>query len=195
MKNRLTTEIHSWGLHILRWLPGGIGSRLRYYYYSRILASCGERVSFPIAVFMRECRNISIGTDVGLGLFSQIYAAGSGAEQIRIGNHVSLNSNVMLNADFGGSITIGNGCMIGPNVVFRTSDHEFSRRDIPIRDQGHIAGIITVKNNVWIGANVSVIGTVTIGEGAVIGAGSVVSRDIEDYAVAAGVPARKISDR
>ena len=101
----------------------------------------------------------------------------------------------MLNADHGGSITIGNDCMIGPNVVFRTSDHDFSRRDIPIRDQGHIAGMITVKNNVWIGANVSVIGTVTIGEGAVIGAGSVVNRDIEDYAVAAGVPARKISDR
>ena len=71
----------------------------------------------------------------------------------------------------------------------------FAGETSPIRDQGHIAGIITVKNNVWIGANVSVIGTVTIGEGAVIGAGSVVSRDIEDYAVAAGVPARKISDR
>jgi acetyltransferase-like isoleucine patch superfamily enzyme len=188
-------EIQSWGLHILRWLPGGIGSRLRYYYYRRILSDCGERVSFPIAVFMRECRNISIGTDVGLGLFSQLYAAGGGAERIRIGNHVSLNSNVMLNADLGGSITIGNDCIIGPNVVFRTSDHDFSRRDIPIKDQGHIAGIITVKNNVWIGANVSVIGTVTIGEGAVIGAGSVVNRDIEDYAIAAGVPARKISSR
>ena len=84
----------------------------------------------------------------------------------------------MINADQEGHITIDDKCIIGPNVVFRTSNHDFSQRDVAVRNQGHRPGRITVGKNVWIGANASIIGNVTIGEGAIIGAGAVVNKDI-----------------
>ncbi len=132
---------------------------------------------------------------MGFGLYTQIYAAGKGNESIIIGDNVYFNSNVMINADQEGHIEIGDNCIIGPNVVFRTSDHVFLSKEIPIIKQGHKPGTIIVKDNVWIGANVILIGSVTIGRGAIIGAGSVVTEDVDDFAVVVGVPAKKIRTR
>lgn len=144
---------------------------------------------------MRDCKNIVLGSSIGLGLYSQIYAAGKGKERIIIGDKVYLNSNVMINADQEGRIEIGRNCIIGPNVVFRTSDHIFSSRAIPIREQGHNPGTIIVKDDVWIGANVSVLGNVTIGKGAIVAAGAVIIKDVEEFTIVAGVPAREIGKR
>lgn len=66
----------------------------------------------------------------------------------------------------------------------------FERTDIPIRDQGHEAGSIIIEDDVWIGANATILKGVTIGHGAVIGAASVVTSDIPEYAVAVGNPAK-----
>jgi len=108
---------------------------------------------------------------------------------------VYLNSNVMINADFEGHIEIGCNCIIGPNVVFRTSDHKFTGREIPMREQGHKPGTIMMQDNVWIGANVSIIGSVRIGEGAIVGAGAVVTDNVDDFAIVADVPAKQIGSR
>ncbi len=195
MINLIYSELNEWIIHVLRSLPGCLGSRLRYYYYRHRLASCGQNVNIPPACYLRDCRSIVIGSDVGLGIYTQLYAAGSGKEKIRIGDHVYLNSNVMINADIDGQIFIGNHCIIGPNVVFRTSNHEYSSREFPVRDQGHRPGTIIVKDDVWIGANVSIIGNLVIGKGAIVGAGSVVLKDVDDYAIVAGVPAKQIGTR
>ncbi|MEN6463860.1 MAG: acyltransferase [Syntrophaceae bacterium] len=136
-----------------------------------------------------------MGSNINIGILSQIYASGGGLENIVIKNNVSLNSNVMINADHGGYIEIGENCIIGPNVVIRTSNHEFSSKDEPIRNQGHRPGKIILQENTWIGANCTIIGNVTIGKGTVIGAGSVVNKDIESFVIAAGVPARVIGKR
>jgi galactoside O-acetyltransferase len=101
----------------------------------------------------------------------------------------------MINADLGGRIEIGQNCIIGPNVVFRTSNHIFSSREIPIREQGHEPGAIIIQDDVWIGANACVIGTVKIARGAVVAAGAVVTEDVEEFTVVGGVPARKIKTR
>ncbi len=189
------SEMSAWLTHLLRWFPGGCGCWLRYYYYRGRLAACGQGITIPEGCHIRNCKNIHLGDIVSLGLCSQIYAAGNGSEKIVIGNDVRLNSNVMINADQGGRIEIGNRCIIGPNVVLRTSDHIFSDRLIPIIEQGHEAGTIIIKDGVWIGANVSIIGGVTIGVGAVVGAGSVVTKNVDDYAIVAGVPAKLINKR
>lgn len=117
-----------------------------------------------------------------------------GEGRIKIGDQVSVNGNVRIVADFG-SIEIGNEVMIGPNVVIRASNHKTERHDISMKQQGQTGGAIVIGDDVWIGANTVVVTGVTIGSHVVIGAGSVVSRNIPDYAFAAGVPARVIRDR
>lgn len=113
------------------------------------------------------------------------------------GKHTSFGENVFVNRDSyfmdGANIKIGDNVFIGPSCGFYTANHSV---DITERNNGlEKASPITVKNNVWIGANVSVMPGVTIGEGSIIGAGSVVTSDIPANVIAVGVPckvARKI---
>jgi len=121
-----------------------------------------------------------------------LYAHGSG--RIQIGNRVSINSNVQLGAADCGEIVLGNNVAIGPNVVIRASNHEYEKRDTPIYQQGHRGGRIEIEDDVWIGANVTVLPNVRLGEGSVIAAGSVVNRDIPPYSLAGGVPARVLKN-
>lgn len=85
------------------------------------------------------------------------------------------------------SITIGNNVKIGPNVVIRDSDnHQI------IREGGVESAPICIGNNVWIGLNTIILKGVTIGDGAVIGAGAVVTKDIPSNCLAVGVPAKVV---
>lgn len=189
------SELSNWISHFLRWLPGSIGSRLRYYYYNNRFERCGKRVHIAVGCTLRGCRNIVLGNNIGFGLYSQLYASGNGGDKIIIGNNTSFNTNVMINADCGGFIEIGDNCLIGPNVVLRTSNHVFSDRNVPIREQGHTPGRIIIRDDVWIGANVVLLPDVSVGRGSIIGAGSVVTKNVDDYAIVAGVPAKQIGSR
>ena len=88
------------------------------------------------------------------------------------------------------NIVIGNQCMFANNFV--VVDHDHDRKDGKILKE-LVSAPVKIGNNVWCGANVTVLKGVTIGDGAVIAAGSVVNRDVAAYSVVAGVPARKIS--
>ncbi len=85
-----------------------------------------------------------------------------------------------------GKITFGDYVFVAPNCVFTTAEHAL---DVEQRNEGlEVALPITVGNNVWIGAGVTVLGGVTIGDNTVIGAGSVVTKDIPSNVIAVGVP-------
>jgi maltose O-acetyltransferase len=90
------------------------------------------------------------------------------------------------------------GCdvLMGPDVIIMSATHEFEDPATPIEQQGaKPVRPVTIGNDVWLGARVIVMPGVTISEGAVIGAGSVVTRDIPAFGVAAGVPARVFRKR
>lgn len=95
----------------------------------------------------------------------------------------------------GGKVTFGDHVFIAPNCTFTTAEHPL---DVEQRNKGlEVALPITVGDNVWIGAGVTVLGGVTIGDNTVIGAGSVVTKDIPAGVIAVGVPCRvlrKITD-
>lgn len=113
--------------------------------------------------------------------------------KISIGDHVAINRGCELYASFlvaSGYITLGNHVTLSPNVKMYTIGHDYSRLGLP-----DIAGPIVVGDYAWIGGNSIVLPGVTIGEGAVIGAGSVVTRDIPPYSVAVGNPAKVIKMR
>ena len=109
--------------------------------------------------------------------------------EIVIGENTFLNTQVILNADFGGKIHISNDCMIGPRTIFRTANHKINDIHSIKRGQGFAFANIFVERNVWIGANVTILSGVTIGENSVIAAGAVVTKNIPKNCLAAGVPA------
>ena len=107
---------------------------------------------------------------------------------ITIGENFYTNRNVTI-LD-GAKVTFGDNVFIAPNCVFSTAGHAI---DSEQRAKGlEIARPITVGNNVWIGANVSVLPGVTIGRSSIIGAGSVVNKDIPEGVIAAGNPCKVI---
>ena len=145
---------------------------------------------------INNLKNITIGSNFMMSPNCQLFAQGRiGDATINIGNNVSINYNVMINADCGGEIIIGNDVLIGPYTVVRAANHIHDNHEILIRNQGHQGGKITIEDDVWIGANVSIVPNVRIGKSTVIGAGSVVCTDIPPFSVAVGNPAKKIRDR
>lgn len=108
------------------------------------------------------------------------------------GKNIHIGKNVFINTcchfqDQGG-IFIGDGVLIGHNVTLATLDHGFNPED---RGTTYPAPII-IEKNVWIGANVTIVSGVRIGENAIIAAGAVVTKDIPANVVAGGVPAKII---
>ena len=110
--------------------------------------------------------------------------------KIGVAADTKFNHNVHLNASVGGNISIGEKCLIGPNVVIRTASHRFDDLTRPIREQGHDVGDVVLGDNVWLAANVVVLPGITIGDGAVIAAGAVVTRYVPENAVVGGIPAQ-----
>lgn len=112
---------------------------------------------------------------------------------IKIGSHFSLNPFSILYGH--GGIKIGNNVRIAAHTVVVAANHVFKDKKVPIRLQGLTTKGITIGDDVWIGANCTILDGVRIGNGCVIGAGSVVKKSIKDYTIAAGSPARILSQR
>jgi galactoside O-acetyltransferase len=148
----------------------------------------------PFSAEILGIENINIGKGFGLSPNCQLLAQLEG-DSIEIGNNVKLNYSVMINADRGGKISIGDNTLIGPGVVLRASNHKADKVDTPIIEQGHTGGEITIGQNVWIGANVVILPGVKIGDGAIIAAGAVVNKSIPEMTIAGGVPAKEIKRR
>lgn len=106
--------------------------------------------------------------------------------ELIIGDNCFFNHNCSLTS--AEHIEIGNNCMFANNLVVVDHDHD---RENGIISEKLKAAPVKIGNNVWCGANVTILKGVTIGDGAIIAAGAVVTRDVEAHTVAAGVPARK----
>lgn len=112
---------------------------------------------------------------------------------IKIGNHSSINPYTMIYGQ--GNITIGDYVRIAAHCVLIPSNHVFSDVSKPIYQQGLVNRGIVVEDDVWIGCGVRVLDGVTIAQGCVIGAGSVVTKSTEPYGIYVGIPAKKIKSR
>ena len=114
------------------------------------------------------------------------FYANWGGKNVHIGDHFYSNYNLMLVDD--GKITIGDNVMIAPNVILCSATHPISPN---LREKGMEYNMpVKIGNRVWIGANVVVMPGVTIGDNSVIGAGSVVTKDIPANVVAFGNPCK-----
>jgi maltose O-acetyltransferase len=142
--------------------------RFRHVICHGLFRRCGQRVNVERGAYFGDGSLIEIGDRSGLGLNCQVY----------------------------GQVIIGNDVMIGPEVILLTRNHRFDRLDIPIRDQGFSADEpIRIGNDVWIGTRAIILPGVTVGDGAIIAAGAVVTGPVAARAIVGGNPARLIRFR
>lgn len=163
------------GLHQLKWKVRLLGVKLRSSMAKSLFASCGE--------------------DVNVG-----YNNTFSYENMEVGNHVSFGSGSTFMSSRA-KIIIGDHVMFGPNVMVITGNH---RVDIPDKYVDEVGDNdkreeddqdVIFEGDNWIGANSIILKGVTIHKGAIIGAGSVVTKDVPENTIVAGNPAQKIKDR
>ena len=160
-----------------------------------IFGHYGRNVYIHPGVRIVRPRVISIGDTVTLGRDTDIYVhpVHRDSEEfiIQIGNNVHIGRNNIIGARK--SVILEENVMIGPHVMIGDHSHHYEDIDIPIKFQESTeAGHVRIEGDSWIGANVFILPNVTIGRHSVVGANSVVNRDISPYSVAVGVPARVI---
>lgn len=112
------------------------------------------------------------------------------AEGIRIGNNVGISQNCFFAAR--AMIEIGNEVIIGPGVSLFSENHNYKDINTPIRLQGETRKKIVIEDDVWIGANAIILAGVHIGKHSVVGAGSVVTKDVPANSVVVGSPAKLV---
>lgn len=119
--------------------------------------------------------------------------------KIHIGERVTIRPGSMLFAfphGEAGAIRIEDDVLIGSCLHVYTADHEFSDPDVLIALQGHRpAADVVIRRGAWLGANVTLLAGVEIGEGAVVGAGAIVTKSVPPFAIAVGSPAKVVSSR
>lgn len=105
-------------------------------------------------------------------------------------------SGIGVNAELRGTITIGADVMMGPDVVILTANHIFENTDIPMNQQGTASELpVAIEDDVWIGTRVIILPGKRVGRGAIIGAGSVVTKDVPPFAIVGGNPAKVVRYR
>lgn len=154
---------------ILRFLPGPEGIICRGLFYRWMFASAAA----------------------GLYIYPHVHIIFS--NKIKTGQRVAINVGSYL--DGRGGIEIGDHVMIGPNCMMSSCEHGIDRWDVPMSQQPIKYGKITIEDDVWLGGNVCVKSGVTIGRGSVVAAGAVVTKNVPEFSIVGGVPAKVIRDR
>jgi maltose O-acetyltransferase len=114
-----------------------------------------------------------------------------GPGRVKFGKSCQINQNTFIE-----EADIGNFVMIAPNVAIISSTHNFERTDIPMAFQGVTTSKkVIIEDDVWLGRNVVVMPGVRIRKGSIVAAGAVVTRDVPEFKIVGGVPAKIIKDR
>lgn len=164
--------------------------KILYYLIGRHMPASFSRFSFGSRKFRQMCAKMILGDRCGKWVniernvwFGDGLTLGDGAG---IGENSRIPSNVI----------IGEKVMMGQDVLMYTSQHRVDRLDIPMGFQGWTESkTIVIGNDVWIGSRVIIMPGVHIGNGCVIGAGAVVTKDVPDYEIWGGVPAQFLKSR
>ena len=158
-------------INFIKYIDHPFFHHLRVNQYRKVLKSCGMNVTIKDGVTIKRPENITIE------------------------NNVSINPNCFLNAKGGGGISIGNYVRIAHSVTIMTENHIYQDCEVPTSLQGTEGAPITIEDDVWIGARSVILPGITIGHGAIVGAGSIVTKDIPPFSIVGGNPAVEIKKR
>ena len=152
----------------------------------------GDNVTFGGKIYIRMRKNGKITLGDGVRTGTEVWLVTANDAEIKVGENSILNSYNILNG--GNGLTIGANCIFGGFVYINTSDHGFRRGEIILK-QGFFGAPIEIGDDVWLGGHVFINKGIKIGSGAVIGAGAIVTKNISEYSIAAGNPAKVIRER
>lgn len=140
-------------------------------YYLRLFmrAKIGRRVIYYSGVWIFPGRNLVVGDDVDFA------------------------KDVLVTTD--GGVYIGNRVLIGYRTQILSSNHAVPAKPARIFNAGHVKAPVRIEDDVWIGANCTILPGVAVGEGSIVAAGSVVTRDVPPFTYVGGVPAKVIKER
>ena len=154
-------------------------------------ASIGENVIFENGALVFEAKHISIGSNVYIGHYAIL--RGYDRNEMVIGDDTWIGQLCYINS--AGGVEIGSRVGIGPGVKIMSSRHGEEGRDVPVLLCDLEFARVVVEDDCDIGMGAIILPGVTVGRGSQVGAGAVVTKDVQPYAVVAGVPARKIRER
>lgn len=166
------------------------GELYRYYLDHRENVSIHSSAEIHPSSKFGDNGSIMISSDCRIRRNAVISPSGG---RIEIGENSLVNSFSMLIGS--GSIQIGADTLIGPHTVITAANHTFSDSHTPIVRQEISKEGIEIHDDVWISANCTILDGVTLGEGCVVAAGSVVTESVPEYAVVAGTPAKQVKTR
>lgn len=202
---------------LLGWIPQPLGSVLRRLVYRTIFARMGTALYTQTGVELLGANSIEIGDHVKILRDVRLNALAPNSK-ICLGDRVCLDRGVDVNlvtnegnchvvigewTSLGpytciagpGHVKIGKFCLIASHTGIYANNHNFADPTRYIGEQGVTRKGITIEDDCWLGTGVKVLDGVTIGQGSVIGAGAVVTKDIPPYSVAVGVPAKVVAQR
>ncbi len=199
--------------------PGALGILLRKVFWPRLFGSCGKGVMFSENTVLSQPKKIHLGNNIIISEFCILDARHNDEDKVIVlGDDAMLSTNVMISCK-GACVVIGKNVGLGAQtIIHATNDcpvhlgddviigpqsylsaggtYNFDRLDVLIREQGiKDDGGIIFKENVWLGARVTVLGGVTMESGSIAAAGAVVNKSVPENAICAGVPARVIKTR
>jgi acetyltransferase-like isoleucine patch superfamily enzyme len=203
-------------LLLFSWIPGALGLALRRVFYPCLFQKVGRGVVFGRNITLRHPHKISLGENCFIDDNAVLDAKGEQNRGLLLGKNVYVGRNTILSCKEG-SIFIEDYCNISANCSLLSEteirlgkfcflaghcylvaggNHSFDDTSRPIMFQPSLSkGGIFMADDVWLGAGVIVLDGVRIGQGSVVGAGSLVTQDLPEFSVAVGSPAQRIRDR
>jgi len=174
----------------------------------------GPGVSLEDGVLLASPGRIALGAGASIGRGAALRANTDASPGITLSAQVSLKDGVILNANTGsitigerswlgpycvvygnGGVDIGRDVMIAAHTLITSVGHEHERLDVPMMKQPLRLAPVRIEDDVWIGARCTLLPGITVGRGAIVGAGSVVIRDVAPWSIVGGVPARVVGQR
>ena len=195
-------------------IPGAMGMLLRKIFYPTVLGKTGRGVVFGTDVWLRHPLKIEIGDGSIIDDGALLDAKGADNKGIKIGRGCYIgrgsilsckegdiiledyaNISTWCNISSNSRIVIGEKSLLGPYASVFATMHNFDDVERPILDQGWSSKGVAIGKNCWLGARVSVLDGVSIGDNTVVGAGAVVAKDLPENVVALGAPAKPVKER
>lgn len=157
----------------------------------RFQVQAGKNVYIGKHCALKGKSNIVLDDGVTVRPYAQIW---SGGGTVRIGRGSEIGEQCRIS--IANSLEIGEKVLLSPNVYITDCDHEYRNIDVPVIEQGIVqkGQAVSIGDGSYIGINTVIVGNVKIGKHCVIGANSVVTKDVPDYSVAVGIPARVIKN-
>jgi acetyltransferase-like isoleucine patch superfamily enzyme len=196
-------------------LAGALGYLLRKKFYPKLFKQPGASVIFGKNLVLRHPNRITLGNRIAIDDNTLLDAGSPENSGISLGHDVIISRNCVIQAKTA-AVTIGNSTDIGCNTVITSSGgiaigqsvliagncyigggrYITDRLDIPMMEQGiYTKGAVVIGDDVWLGAGATVLDGVQIGKGCVVGAGAVVTKNLPNYVIAVGIPAKIVGSR